>query len=616
MAISLKNNIPSLAAQRELNKGMNSISKVFERLSSGLRINRASDDAAGLAIASSLNTHSRLFTKAILNISDSISALTITQGALQELGSVLTRQSELAEQGGNSVLSLTQRQALQSESDALTAEYNRIIETTSFNGIQLLSGTGVSFSTQAGITGSDYIQQRIGAELNRTVGTASFGNATGYNLGLVDALPITTRDLNGDGYADAVLGDLAASGGALRVIVSNGDGTFAFTQSIAGVNSGSSEAAYDIQFGDVNNDGKADMVVSERSNNTVALYVGNGNGTFQARQQVQATESVKVKLADANNDGKEDLIVLTHGGLVHTSFGNGDATFRAPVSSTIGGSLDGASFADFNGDGIIDIAAAAYFNNYVSIALGRGDGTFSTSSSLASSGTSRKVESGDLNRDGKLDIVVTDFSGLTVYLANGNGSFQSGTRYAGITPDFSLELADFNNDGFTDIFSTNSLLLGNGDGTFKARLSNAFNAFGDSAVGDFNRDGVIDLLTTGYSDGYVVNLGVTKQSNSMEYLNILSASSSRATLETLNGYRERLSQELSTLGGQMSRLETATSFARMNQIELAGAASRIMDADIATESATLIRLKILQQAGSAVLAQANQQPQIALLLLK
>ena len=138
MPITIANNIASLGAQRQLGKVTESLGSAFERLSSGMRINKASDDAAGLAIADALKSSTRVYTQAINNISDGISAVSIAEGALQQLSQIVIRQSELAEQSANGVYNLKQRKALQSESDALSDEYNRIIQTTKFNGINLI----------------------------------------------------------------------------------------------------------------------------------------------------------------------------------------------------------------------------------------------------------------------------------------------------------------------------------------------------------------------------------------------------------------------------------------------------------------------------------------------
>jgi flagellin len=145
MALTIGSNIASLQAQRRLGRATDSLSAVYDRLSSGQRINKAADDAAGLAIADSLQAQQRVATVAIRNANDGISTVAIADGALSEIGGVLSRLAELAEQSANGVFSTTQRSALQNEFTALGSEIERIAVTTTFNGVRLLSGSsGVS----------------------------------------------------------------------------------------------------------------------------------------------------------------------------------------------------------------------------------------------------------------------------------------------------------------------------------------------------------------------------------------------------------------------------------------------------------------------------------------
>ena len=166
MGISIGTNISALQAQRRLNQATSSIAKSYERLSSGQRINNASDDAAGLAIADSLRAQTRIATVAIRNANDGISSLAIADSALGEIGNVLTRLAELAQQSANGVFSTTQRSALALEFNALGSEVERIAVTTAFNGINLLSvatqtnfqvgfnGGANSYITVAGVSGT------------------------------------------------------------------------------------------------------------------------------------------------------------------------------------------------------------------------------------------------------------------------------------------------------------------------------------------------------------------------------------------------------------------------------------------------------------------------------
>ncbi len=143
-------NILSQNVQRNLGRATLDLSLTSERLASGQRINKASDDAAGLAIASSLNVNARIFTQGVRNLNDGLSAVNIAEGAMEELGGIIARIEELASQSISETYSDTQRQALQKEATALTAEWNRIVESTSFNGQNLLTGESTRTVLQGG----------------------------------------------------------------------------------------------------------------------------------------------------------------------------------------------------------------------------------------------------------------------------------------------------------------------------------------------------------------------------------------------------------------------------------------------------------------------------------
>ena len=160
MAITIGNNIVSLGAQRRLGIATDSLSATFERLSSGQRINKASDDAAGLAIADSLRSDQRIAAVAVRNANDGISTIAIADGALGQISNTLQRLGELSEQSANGVFSIQQRSALQNEFSALGSEIERIATTTTFNGVNLLS-TGSNIVLQVGFNSQSTSQIEI-----------------------------------------------------------------------------------------------------------------------------------------------------------------------------------------------------------------------------------------------------------------------------------------------------------------------------------------------------------------------------------------------------------------------------------------------------------------------
>ncbi len=160
MPITINSNIASLQAQRRLGIASEKLNATYEKLSSGQRINKASDDAAGLAIADALRADQRVAGVAIRNANDGISTVAIADGALAEIGSVLSRLAELSEQSANGTFSTTQRSALQNEFQALGSEIERIAVTTKFNGVTLLSG-GQAITLQVGFNSASTAQIQI-----------------------------------------------------------------------------------------------------------------------------------------------------------------------------------------------------------------------------------------------------------------------------------------------------------------------------------------------------------------------------------------------------------------------------------------------------------------------
>jgi len=231
MSINLRSNIPSLQAQRSLSQSTKALNTAYERLSSGLRINRARDDAAGLAIAEQLKSDSRVATVAIRNANDAISVINIADQAIGEITSVLVRLAELAQQSANGVYSNTQRSAIQEEFLSLTSEIERIAYTTEFNGIKLLSG-GAQVLFQVGFDGTSLsqvtysgVQATLGALGLATVGTSDLNYSIIASTGEIDSQIAARSTLDAVNNAIALLtqnrGLLGAAESRLDITIQN-----------------------------------------------------------------------------------------------------------------------------------------------------------------------------------------------------------------------------------------------------------------------------------------------------------------------------------------------------------------------------------------------------------
>jgi flagellin len=176
MGMQINTNVSALNAYRNLNSTQNQLSKSLEKLSSGLRINRAADDAAGLSISEGLRSQVSGIAQAGRNAQDGISVIQTAEGSLTEVHSILHRMRDLAVQGANDSNSTDSRTAIKTEADELGKELDRITQGTNFNGIDLLKGGTLSFQVGAGDTANDKIDVTL-ADVSTSVG--ALGAATG-----------------------------------------------------------------------------------------------------------------------------------------------------------------------------------------------------------------------------------------------------------------------------------------------------------------------------------------------------------------------------------------------------------------------------------------------------
>jgi flagellin-like hook-associated protein FlgL len=619
-------NSTTLILQRGLAKASAESDSAMERLSSGLRINRASDDAASLGLATSLDTSQRVLSQSIRNINDGISFLSVADSALEALTGITTRQLELATQASNGVYSDVQRQALQKESIALTQEYNRILSTTNFNGITLFQNSGTSSSIE--INGSS-IRVEIGTELGRQVGTGTFLAAGTAPLSSGQwGWELEGGDFNNDGKVDVVVGGMDSR---TQVLISNGDGTF-----LAPFVLGAYAPSRQVNVVDINGDGKLDITGSVTGSSSFAA-LGNGDGTF-SYPTYQSTYGLGLGevAGDINNDGKIDIITLdTSTGTTYdflgtsasVRLGNGDGTFRVVVSFATGAGPSTAVLSDADNDGRLDLVVGT--TQGVKLLRGNGNGTFLAATTILSGTTvSDEIETRDFNFDGKEDLVTgsTTTGAMYVLLSNGDGTYRQSTySNPSITTTMGFDINDINGDGVSDITiggysGVNNIqtLLGNTDGTF----SYGVNFVPPSAVNrliteDVNGDGIPDLLTTGSgSTDLSIFLGNGTNDNSSPFFELTSASYAHEALSTIQEQLERISAERGAIGAQLSRLHAAVSVTQAMHTAYQEAHDRIMDADIAADVATMIRANVLKQANVALLASAKLDTESVLKLIR
>ena len=353
---------------------------------------------------------------------------------------------------------------------------------------------------------------------------------SGYN--------VVAADFNGDGIPDvAYSGEFGTNAGSFAVMLSSSHGALATQTYVpAGCNNyfGPNLVEW-VAAGDVNGDGKADVVATLKNSTetgcqsgTLAVVLGLGTGKFKAPvfySTGSTAQSYEVRLADLNGDGKLDIVTANGDGTLSVLLNKGNGTFAPATLITSAASLnpyqDDLVIGDFTGDGKADIALATYARqSAVYVLLGNGDGTFGTPIVITTPYTPYSLAAGDFNNDGKLDLVVATQDcpynvppyygdvGFGVLLSGGGGTFRIGAENC-VGANFWPRpvVGDFNGDGKLDLFITSAdyeqatdevgpaLMQGNGNGTF-TRAEGIFYVGAVSAgavVADFNGDGMPDI---------------------------------------------------------------------------------------------------------------------------
>ncbi|MCF8169424.1 MAG: flagellin [Rhodoferax sp.] len=528
MASTINTNIQSLTAQRNLSQSQMSLATSMQRLSSGMRINSAKDDAAGLAISERMTSQIRGVNMAARNANDGISLSQVAEGALGSASSVLQRVRELAVQSANATNSASDRAALNAEVGQLTAELDRIAKTTQFNGQTLLDGSFTSASFQ------------VGANANQTIiATTSNFSTANYGNNRIGAIVAPSTG----GVGDLIMGTAMAGTNRTEAVPS---GTFGYSSvtddilSISGTTGSTTIAITGSQAGTLIGD----------TAKSVAAKINAQSGTTG----VTASARTELDIEGFDPAGNYSLDVVS----------NNPLATPVTVAFNIGAGLKTPD----------DLAAAITAFNDKSSQTG-------VTAKINAAGTGIT-----LTNDSGADIAIK--SSLASAGSFTIGKFALATPNAEdlgrpVAPDTSVHVI-----GAVTLDSNSSFSIG-------------------SSTGAPNPNGGVSFFT---------GLSSASQLQATASLDVSTVAAATRTLSTVDSAISVIAGQRAKFGALQSRFESTIASLNTTSENLSASRSRILDADFALETSNLTRTQILQQAGTAMVAQANQLPQAVLQLLK
>jgi flagellin len=711
----INTNISSLNAQRNLNTSQSALATSLQRLSSGLRINSAKDDAAGLAISDRMTSQIRGLNQAARNANDGVSLAQTAEGGLAEVGSNLQRIRELAVQSANATNTSSDRASLNAEVVQLMAEIQRVATTSQFNGQNILDGTFTA------------AQFQVGANANQTI-TASTGNAQTSALGSyqVAATAVTGTALAAGGLYinDSAVGAAAGNAEAIATAINavgNATGvTASAATSVTGSNALHKSIAIssgDLVINDINIGaiGGASTVAAQGSSIATAINLKTAqtgvsaianattgaltlssstgkniavtSGTALGASRVEAATGLEVTTSTAavntatfagtvgvstltftTTSGEADNFVLQgvtfafNGGVAGkvdaTHYNVGDATQNAAgdallLRASMALALTNTDIKD------VTIGAAAGAPVVITSTVGTssttrtnvtGTGVANLASSTLNVGAAGPAIGATISVGGQTFEFMTP--GTTVTTA-GNIAVQLGATGTATATNFATVLATQNaanlnyvtgSRGTNDVTLTSNKL--GTEGLLEVNNNNATNNgtagditgidFGtatgtvtDSAVGSTQSTsyGTLALNSAGTfsingSQGTAAGLAAAGLGSgnvtltAISTVDISTVAGANTAISLIDGALSQVATVRGSMGALQNRFSSVVSSLTASSENLAAARSRIQDADFAAETATLTRNQILQQAGIAMLAQANALPNQVLTLLR
>ncbi|NIK71007.1 flagellin [Paenibacillus sp. BK720] len=569
----INHNIAALNTLSQLNNASSAQSKSMEKLSSGLRINRAGDDAAGLAISEKMRGQIRGLDMASKNAQDGISLIQTAEGALNETHSILQRMRELANQSANGTNTDTDRGALQDEMNQLTSEINRIGNTTEFNTQKLLKGDGSQNLAKLGVD--------IGAVSVDTAGTdaSSTEAKVSFNLGTLAAGNTAAINLNGQAFTITYANTAGAAAGDTTAT--------ATTASIA--LGGATLAAGD------------DAAVTKATADALQKFIDNNDalkGNYKVSQNAAGDITVEAVKEGAMSGSKGTMSVtaannVTFGG-TYTSGTTIQGTNTNATAASKSIDLAGLDFTKLEGKGIT---------------IGGQQIEFYNADKGAYKGNAQGIDISDVtNEDSLVDAIVKQAKIDGVTLSQDPAAAGAAQYNLVVTSNETglaskVEVAD---GGVQKDFKTSFQIGANTGQSMSLEIADM-------------RSHALGITGKAGDKGFTTDNSVTDGTNDLKNeaaLNISTKEDASSAIAILDKATQSVSSARSKLGAVQNRLEHTINNLGTASENLTAAESRIRDVDMAKEMMEQTKNSILAQAAQAMLAQANQQPQGVLQLLR
>jgi len=641
MAMVVNTNVMSLNAQRQLNKSQAAQNTSMERLSSGLRINSAKDDAAGLAISTGMESQTRGLNQAVRNANDGISMAQTAEGSMDEMTNILQRMRELGVQASNDTNSASNRASIQKEVDQLYSELDRISSVTSFNGVKLLDGSTKSTSLQIGANSGETLSFSIKAVTTKDLNlnaVSGLGELNGGRVSTTQAIAANQVTINGV----AMSAQAATNATGLKDMINAKKGLTGVTADAYNVVKSTGGLDGKLSAGDLTINGTSLAATGDLKGlvDEINLKVAGVTAAIGENDSLVLSNTTGSSIVVAGAAaGKAGLTADTYAGYVSLSSADGSEISMGVGSAGTNAILQAVGFNKSTGSDDVQggnvNSAAVTTNDNISIngvKLGAITGTSAADKAFAIN--SLRDQTGveaSAKTEVKLSMNVSNAAADTAISINGTVIDLS----TATTLDSAIDL--INKAGLAGVVasadqSTGKLVLTSQSGQ-DIRVDTEDSVFGAigtgttargeiTLTGQNGRDVVItsNASSQAAQDTALAKLGVTAQGGNETAvgrgLSMATAANAANSIERIDAALKQISDGRADLGAIQNRLtSTISNLSNVSQ-NLSAANSRIRDADFAAETSSMSKAQVLQQAGTAMLSQANASSQNVLSLLR